>query len=205
MIEKIRSRNKFLVTVKNRFEIPKKLPKKVSLEEFEAMDDSDLPYKLEWKDNYIIKEASMKFNERIIIQNIIDSFNSTNQYKNNNRIMAEADVFMGTTNSVRKPDACYLTRDEIVNHNDHKTVPQLVIEVASKSNSALDIQLKVSEYFANGNCTIWYIYPEVRLVQVYTTLKTVKICTESDLCEAILDGQKFQISVDDIFKDFKLK
>lgn len=203
MIEKIKSKKKYLVTVKNRFQTSEPKPKKVSLEEFEAMDDSDLPYKLEWKDNYLIKEANMKFNERILIQNIIDLFTYSQQYKNNNRIMAEADVFLAKTNSVRKPDACYLTRDEIVNYKNHETAPQLIIEVASKSNSALDIQLKVAEYFENGNCTIWYIYPEVRLVQVYTTLKTVKICTDTDMCEAILDGVFFEISVNDIFKDFK--
>lgn len=204
MIEKIKSKNKFLVTVKNRFQIQKTTIKKVSLEEFEIMDDSDLPYKLEWKDNYLIKEATMKFNERILIENIIRLFTKTSLYENKNSIMAEADVFLAKTNSVRKPDACYLTRDEIVNYKNHETVPQLVIEVASKSNSALDIQLKVSEYFENGNCTIWYIYPEVKLVQVYTTLKTVKICTDIDKCEALLDGVLFEISVNDIFKDYVL-
>lgn len=205
MIEKIKSKNKFLVTVKNRFQISTSTPKKVSLEDFEAMDDSTLPYKLEWKNNYIIKEATMKFNERIIIQNIIDVFDTTILHKHKNRIMAEADVFLAKTNSVRKPDACYLTREEIVNYKNHDTVPQLVIEVASKSNSALDIQIKVGEYFENGNTTIWYIYPEVRLVQVYSSVKNVKICTNHDFCEATLDGILFKISADDIFKDFTVK
>lgn len=202
-MEKSKTRKKTVSTIISRNNYSEKSNKLIALEDFERMESSNVKFKLEWNNGKIERENRMKHEERIILINISRCFAKTELYKNGNEIMTEANVNLGKTNTVRVPDGCYLTRDEIVHSKNHLTTPQLVIEVASDANTSTHIQQKISEYFENGNCTIWYIYPEVRLVQVYTTLKTVKICTETDICEAILDGVLFEISVNDIFKDYK--
>lgn len=202
-MEKSKTIKKTVSTIISRNNFSGKNNKLIALEDFERMESSNVKFKLEWNNGKIERENRMKHEERIILDNICRSFVKTNLYEKGNAIMSEANVNLGKTNTVRIPDGCYLTRDEIVNSKNHLTTPQLVIEVASDANTSTHIQQKISEYFANGNCTIWYIYPEVRLVQVYTSLKTVKICTDIDKCEAILDGVLFEISVNDIFKDYK--
>lgn len=119
----------------------------ISKETFESLNTSDLTYKLEWNKGKLEKEDYLKRTERILIDNIISMFNKLALYKQGNRIMPEADVFLAKTNSIRRPDAVYFTRNEIINALTHETVPQLLIEVISKSNSGNDIQKKNQRIF----------------------------------------------------------
>ena len=46
---------------------------------------------------------------------------------------------------------------------------------------------------------VWVILPEHKMVNVYTTRKTVKICTDDDICSANPVLPEFEISVNLLF------
>jgi Uma2 family endonuclease len=80
-------------------------------------------------------------------------------------------------------------------------VPDLAVEVVSKSNGAEEIVEKVGEYFQAGIGLVWVVYPRVRQIYVYTSAIQVRILPES----AELDGGEvvpgFRFSVKRLFDD----
>jgi Uma2 family endonuclease len=80
-------------------------------------------------------------------------------------------------------------------------VPDLAVEVVSKSNGAAEIVEKVRDYFQTGTRLVWVIYPSVRLVYVYTSETTVRILAEP----ADLDGGEvipgFRVAINRLFGD----
>lgn len=63
---------------------------------------------------------------------------------------------------------------------------------------------KIKEYFDNGPCSVWYIYPEEKLVYVYTSIKEVKINSDDEYCTAMLSDMEFKITVNEIFENFNV-
>ena len=53
-------------------------------------------------------------------------------------------------------------------------VPDLAVEVVSKSNTADEILAKLGDYFRTGVRLVWVVYPSVRQVYVYTSRPTSK-------------------------------
>jgi len=80
-------------------------------------------------------------------------------------------------------------------------VPDLAVEVFSKSNTGEEILEKVGEYFRTGTRLVWVVYPRVRQVYVYTSPTEVRILPES----ADIDGGEvvpgFRLSLNRLFED----
>jgi Uma2 family endonuclease len=80
-------------------------------------------------------------------------------------------------------------------------VPNLAVEVVSKSNSGESILAKLADYFRSGTELVWVIYPSARQVYVYTSASDVRILMEP----ATLDGGDvlpgFQLSLNRLFED----
>jgi Uma2 family endonuclease len=80
-------------------------------------------------------------------------------------------------------------------------VPDLAVEVVSKSNLAEEILEKVGEYFQAGTKLVWIVYPRARQVYVYTSPIEVRILPES----ADIDGGEvvpgFRLSLTRLFED----
>jgi Uma2 family endonuclease len=80
-------------------------------------------------------------------------------------------------------------------------VPDLAVEVVSKSNTADEILAKLGDYFRTGVRLVWVVYPSVREVYVYTSPTDVQILAGP----AVLDGGEvlpnFHISLHRLFED----
>jgi Uma2 family endonuclease len=80
-------------------------------------------------------------------------------------------------------------------------VPDLAVEVVSKSNTAEGILAKLEDYFRAGTQLVWVIYPTVRHVYVYTSPTDVRILAEP----ADLDGGEvvpaFRVPLRRLFED----
>ncbi len=80
-------------------------------------------------------------------------------------------------------------------------IPNLAVEVVSKSNTGEEILAKLGDYFHTGTELVWVVYPSVRLVYVYTSPTAVRILAET----AVLDGgvviPDFRLSVNKLFED----
>jgi Uma2 family endonuclease len=80
-------------------------------------------------------------------------------------------------------------------------VPDLTIEVISKSNSAFDVLKKLHEYFDAGVRRVWVIYPEQAEVYDYSNPKQVQILGVGQELEGgeLLPG--FRVPVAALFED----
>jgi Uma2 family endonuclease len=60
-------------------------------------------------------------------------------------------------------------------------VPDLVVEVLSKSNTRREMQRKLDEYLSAGVRVIWFVDPEERVVDVYAGSIDARRLTEADV------------------------
>jgi Uma2 family endonuclease len=80
-------------------------------------------------------------------------------------------------------------------------IPNLAVEVVSKSNAADEILAKLGDYFRAGTELVWVVYPSVRQVYAHTSMTDVRILIEP----AELDGGNvvpgFRVSLNRLFED----
>lgn len=73
--------------------------------------------------------------------------------------------------TLRCPDVAFLTKENIPTLEEEddfvKGAPDLAIEVISPSNTAVEINDKIGEYFEAGSKLIWVVYPNRKTVQVH--------------------------------------
>ncbi len=179
--------------------IPKYDGVKMSLEEFQNFEFEDPGYKYEWNNGITEAEILMKDTERFLIDNIIRKFILTNSFQNGNSILPEADVFLESLNKFRRPDACYFEKQQIRQPKVFSSVPLFIIEIISPSNSSVEVENKIKEYFLAGSKVVWHIYPSMKEVRIYYSPKQVRICTDGDICDAGNIIVDFSISVNELF------
>ena len=76
-------------------------------------------------------------------------------------------------NLVRIPDVSFISwermpRGEVPKEPVPLLVPDLAVEVISRSNTAKEMAEKLHEYFEKGVRLVWYVRPRSRVVDVYT-------------------------------------
>lgn len=173
--------------------------KAVSLEAFKKKYLEKTTYKYEWKNGQIEKEEYTQASERYIIDNIIRKHMKTESFRQGNSIMGEADCYFSILSTYRRPDAAYLTKDQIKNPEEAAEAPALVIEVSSPSNSDEQNKEKMLEYLEAGVQMVWYIYPHIKQVWIHTSPKEVTVCYENDVCQADPVVPGFSVTIDEIF------
>ena len=75
---------------------------------------------------------------------------------------------------VRIPDVSFFSWDrlpggEMPEEPIPLLVPDLAVEVISKSNTRKEMDDKLQEYFEKGVRLVWYVRPRLRVVDVYTS------------------------------------
>ncbi len=187
------------VTEAPRRSVGKVNSKPIPLETFKKKYLERKTYKYEWKQGWVERKNYMKPDERYIIDNIITKFNTLPDYQERNRIMAEADCYFSTLQAYRRPDAAYLTREQIKHPDTAPEAPALVVEVSSPSNTDLTNKKKLLEYLDAGVQMVWYIYPQLKQVWIHTSPSSVTVCQEGDTCQADPAVPGLAISVQEIF------
>jgi Uma2 family endonuclease len=107
----------------------------------------------------------------------------------------------------RRPDLAFVSatrwpyRKRVPIGEGWDMVPNLAVEVVSKSNSADEILAKLTDYFRAGTELVWVVYPSVRQVYVYTSPADVRIVVESAELDggAVIPG--FHIALNRLFDD----
>ena len=79
-------------------------------------------------------------------------------------------------------------------------IPDLAIEIVSKSNTASEMVLKVRDYFGSGVRQVWIVYPVEQMVYVYRSVAEVSILQLGQDLDGgdVLPG--FRISVANLLK-----
>ncbi len=173
---------------------------RMSLDEFLRHTPKIRGTKLEWNNGEIEIEYTMKIAERNIVTNIVRKFNRLPQYEQGDMLLPEADVNLSTVRTYRRPDASYLTKQQIEDPENAPAAPAFLIEVVSPANAAGDVEKKMDEYFRAGVQTVWIVYPHTKRVYVYTGPKSVQICSDDDVCSAAPAVSDLQITANEIFR-----
>ena len=73
--------------------------------------------------------------------------------------------------TVRGPDVAFVTRERVPAEGPPREFfpgpPDLAVEIVTPSDSAGDLEIKVSEYLSGGTKCVWVVYPDSRRVVVH--------------------------------------
>ena len=170
-----------------------------SLEEFIAWEPND-GYTYEGNDGELIRFEKMKKKHLFLIRTLSRLFASTGAYQQGGELVMEQDVML-TGIQMRRPDLAFFSGEQIDTSADssEEPIPSFVIEIISPTDDAIKVEEKVAEYFKSTVQVVWHVYPENRVVYIYTSRKNVTICTDQDICSAQPVLPDFEISADDLF------
>ncbi|MEA5460209.1 Uma2 family endonuclease [Arcicella sp. LKC2W] len=159
--------------------------------------------KYEWYNDELVQFEGMK-KKQYYIFDILNILFIEKGYHRKGTLMAEPDVML-TQFQMRRPDIAYFSREQIYQGREGiDVIPTFAIEVISPNDHLIDVEAKLIEYFKADVKVVWHIIPEQEVVYVYTSRKDVKICFDDDICSAKPVLEDFEISVADIFKDYKV-
>ncbi len=168
-----------------------------TLAEFMIWDQPEDGFKYEWNDGELIKFNGMS-RKQVYIFDALLNFLIEKGFKKNATLVSEYDIML-TGIQMRRADVAYITNDQIAQTKlGIDVIPEFVIEILSESDNVNKVEEKVAEYFKAGVRVVWNIYFEQKVIYVYTSRKSVKICTDNDICSAspVLEG--FEISVQEL-------
>jgi len=171
--------------------------KSLSLDEFRAWASDD-GFKYEWVDGTLKATTAMKNRERLLVSRLLRRFAQTKAYQEGGELLPETDTLLAPVNKVRIPDLAFFTRDELLqSEKGDEPIPSFVIEIISPSNTVDEVQTKLADY--SGVQVVWEIFPKNKSVRIYNSLKTVKICTDDDVCSAAPALPDFTITPNQLF------
>jgi Uma2 family endonuclease len=179
-----------------------KVKRFITLEKFiERYTNREDPFKYEWNNGTIEKKPkTMNRDQTKILQKLMRLFAKTKAYANGGELINEVDMYMKSAKRTRRRDIVYMTAQQIIDsENGELSVCPFVIEVISKNDQINDIGEKMIEYFDNGVEAVWVIFPKLKKVEVYTSVKKVSICFGNDICSAAPVLPDFSISVNELF------
>jgi Uma2 family endonuclease len=136
----------------------------------------------------------------------LNSMMSRHVEAENSGLVTGADgMYLLATGLVRIPDGAFISWDripggEVPEQPIPNLVPDLVLEIISRSNTRKEMDEKLKEYFEKGVRLVWFVRPRSRVVDVYTRAEEFTRLGAS----AILDGGDvlpgFSVLVGDLFK-----
>ena len=158
-------------------------------------------FKYEWNKGIVEKTPrTMNRDQSSIQDELLAYFYSNPIFRKYFSFIVELDMYIPIANRTRRADMAFLTRQQVEDSKKGDvSVAPFVIEVISSNDKLTDTETKLIEYFENGVQVVWQILPLTETVKVYTSLKDVKICQNTDICSAAPVMHEFQITVNQIF------
>jgi Uma2 family endonuclease len=128
-------------------------------------------------------EKPMGTEESIIAGLILTYLNNFVRPRKLGVVTGEAGTLKLFPGMVRIPDVAFISWDRLPGRK-RPTVPiplvapDLAVEVLSASNTKLEIDRKLREYFSAGVRMVWVVDPKKRIAQIYTSARRSKRITE---------------------------
>jgi len=106
----------------------------------------------------------------------------------------------------RRPDVAFVSHSKwpfnrrVPNVPVWEMVPDLAIEVVSPTNSAVEVQIKIDEYFEAGVSKVWVIYPRQN-IHIYASKTQMQVVQPGDGLDGgdLLPG--FRLPLSALFED----
>lgn len=119
------------------------------------------------------------------------------------RVYGAETGFVISTNpdTILAPDAAFISTERArpMSQNFAPVAPDLAVEIVSPSNTAKEMNEKVSLYFQAGTQQVWIVYPETQTLHLYDSATSVTILTRKDT----LDGGRllpnFKLPLEELF------
>ena len=162
--------------------------------------ESDDNYVYEFIDGILEPITGMRQDENYLLTHLENAFLTTDSFRQGVRLRSEMDVWV-TETQMRRPDVAFYSADQIqqvaVGEN---AIPSFVVEFGSESDNELKSIRKRHEYFDAGVQVLWWVFPLYQEVYVYTSPKTVTICTDNDILSAAPALPDLQMTVAELFR-----
>lgn len=173
----------------------------------QTMDKSDF---LRWEsdDNYVYEfnngvlepTTGMRQDELYLFNALEDHFFQTSAFREGGRLRAETDVWV-SDKQMRRPDVLFFTKVQFATiAAGENAVPAFVAELVSMNDDARKYIRKLYEYFQAGVQVVWLVFPDDQIIYVYTSPKTVIICTDDDVLSASPALPQLQMTVNELFR-----
>jgi Uma2 family endonuclease len=175
---------------------------KLPLEEFLVWKPREADgWKYEWKDGKLIaQEESMNTYQLLIFDAITRAFTRSFAFSDGATLMPETRVEFVALGRGRQPDIAYFTREQMqAAARGERPIPAFVIEVVSTHDNINAMEEKLAEYFAVGIQCVWYVYPTLEIVRVFTSLRHGMYCSGEEICSAAPAIADFQMTAQQIF------
>ena len=107
----------------------------------------------------------------------------------------------------RRPDVAFVSYDrwpqqQRVPHTEAwEVVPNLAVEVVSRTDRADDLMNKIAEYFRAGVEGVWVVFPSQEQIHVYESPTSVRILTRADALRGEPVLPHFQLPVAALFDE----
>lgn len=147
----------------------------------------------------IIEKNDMKQEEFYILRFLTRLFAKTHAYQQGDELVAEMDSYVDEFRR-RRPDLAYYTLEQIdaIRTGNHQKT-HFAIEILSDSESHRAVLDKVEDYFDAGAELVWYIIPENKKINVYTSADHSQAYKGTDLISAAPVLPDFQFRVEELF------
>jgi Uma2 family endonuclease len=150
-------------------------------------------------DGVLVEKPMGYFESRLasVLIYLIESFLQDN---NLGFVVGESAATQLLPEQVRIPDVAFVSWDRLPERKVPREplpslVPDLAVEVLSKSNTKKEMDRKLQDYFQSGVRLVWYLDPPAQTVKIYTSLQEYQSVDEN----GTLDGgdvlQGFSLSV----------
>ena len=162
--------------------------------------ESDDNYVYEFNDGVLEPTISMRQDEILMLKRITRRFQQTYAYEQEGELVGEVDVWLAEKQK-RRPDIAYYAANQLsLIAIGESVIPSFVVELASESDIEQKSFMKRHEYFAAGVQVVWWVYPLYKEVYVYTSPKTVTICTDDDVLSAAPALPELTMTVAELFR-----
>ena len=162
--------------------------------------ESDDNYVYEFNNGILEPTTGMRQEEMLLIKRITRHFPQTNAYQEDAEMIPEIEFWV-SEKQMRRPDLSFYTSEQITASQQHeRLIPGFVTEFVSENDDIRKYLKKLHEYFDAGVQVVWLVFPDDYTVYVYTSPKTVTICTDNDMLSAAPALPEFQMTVTELFR-----
>ncbi len=139
----------------------------LSFEQFERFPDDGMKHELLQGEHIILPPPKLRHTK--VQQKLSDALRPYVHEHKLGEINIEAG-FKLSSDTWLQPDVAFVRTEQIQRADPdayYDGAPAIAIEVASDSNTAAQLDLKMEQYFAHGSEEVWVVYPATRKISVH--------------------------------------
>ncbi len=178
--------------------VPKHAGRTMSKADFLKWESDDV-FVYEFNDGVLEPKVGLRGRELFLIRNLSRTFAKTQAYQQGG-VFFPVECWLNTR-KMRRPNAAFFSGEQLKTEAmGAAEIPTFVVELISEYDTIRTTETKLQAYFEAGVTVVWWVFPSLRRVYVYTSPKTVTIATDTDVISAAPALPDFTLTVDELFQ-----